>query len=81
MERTVQELAEKLSAKRQINPKCIVHILHINQNGLPVVVDDDVVRELPEGQAMTVDVCNATGLECNDAAGGSTSPLEIKLMY
>ncbi|RMJ24456.1 CP2 transcription factor [Aspergillus sp. HF37] len=81
MERTVQELAEKLSAKRQIDPKYIVHVLHINKNGLPVVVDDDVVRELPEGQTMTVDVCDATGMECNDAAGGSTSPLEIKLMY
>lgn len=79
MERTVQEMMKNISAKRQIDLKCVVHILHINQNGLRIMVDDNFVREIPEGQDMIADICDATGSECNDA--NCCGLLEIRLTY
>lgn len=71
---------EKILVKHQIDLIRVVRILHINQNGLRIMVDDNFVRELPEGQDMVADICDATGSECNDASHGG-SPLEINLTY
>jgi len=41
------------------------------------MVDDDVVRELPEGQDMIADIYEAQG----PGGGFPDSPMEIKLTY
>ncbi|OQE28690.1 hypothetical protein PENSTE_c003G04050 [Penicillium steckii] len=76
-ERTVRDLMKKISEKRHIDPSRIVRILHVNQNGLRIMVDDDVVRELPEGQDMIADIYEAQG----PGGGFPDSPMEIKLTY
>ncbi|RDH26548.1 hypothetical protein BDQ94DRAFT_176304 [Aspergillus welwitschiae] len=48
-ERTVRDLMEKISMKQRIDPQRIVRVLHVKQNGLKLMVDDDL-RELPDGQ-------------------------------
>lgn len=68
-------MMKKISEKRHIDPARIVRILRINYNGLRIMVDDDVVRELPEGQDMIADISEAHDPE----AGGSS--VEIKLTY
>lgn len=80
MERTVQELMEKISVKRQINLKRITRIVHINKKGLRIMVDDEFVRELREGHDMIADICDVTGPECIDASHGG-SLLVINLTY
>lgn len=74
-ERTVRDLMKKISEKQQIDPSRIVRILHVNEAGLRIMVDDDVVRELPEGQDMIVDIYES------DDAQSPGSPVEIKLTY
>lgn len=76
-ERTVRDLMNKISEKHHIDPSRVVRILHVNQNGLRIMVDDDVVRELPEGQDMIADIYEAQG----PGGGFPSSPMEIKLTY
>ncbi|KAJ5555923.1 hypothetical protein N7513_003565 [Penicillium frequentans] len=75
-ERTVRDLRKKISEKQQIDTSSIVRILHVNEKGLRIEVDDDVVRELPEGQDMIAHMDEMTG---SDGALGSR--MEIKLKY
>ncbi|GKZ98652.1 hypothetical protein AnigIFM59636_005182, partial [Aspergillus niger] len=81
-ERTVRDLVEKISMKQRIDPQRIVRVLHVKQNGLKLMVDDDV-RELPDGQDMVVEVSEALSFEKAAATRpGNLSPaLEVKLSY
>ncbi|RJE27510.1 CP2 transcription factor [Aspergillus sclerotialis] len=54
MERTASNFLDRLLRKAQIDAKRIVRMLTIKRNGIKVVVDDDVIRELPDGQDMAV---------------------------
>jgi hypothetical protein len=76
-ERTVRDLMKQISSKQQIDPVRIVSIKHVNEKGMQIMVDDDVVRELPEGQDMVVDISTMSGSNV-DAPG---SPIEIKLTF
>lgn len=76
-ERTVSDLMEKISHKQNIDPSRVVRVLHIKENGLKIMVDDDVVRELPDGQDMDVELS-----EVSDTSDGSEQPpVELKLSY
>jgi hypothetical protein len=55
MQRTVKDLVNGISEKFQIDPTRVTRVTHINSRGLQIVVDEDVVRELPEGQDMIVE--------------------------
>ena len=55
MHRTVKDLVNGISEKFQIDPMRVARVTHINSRGLQIVVDEDVVRELPEGQDMIVE--------------------------
>ena len=54
MERTASNLLGGILRKMQMNSKRIVRMFTIKRNGMKVIVDDDVVRELPDGQDMVV---------------------------
>ena len=55
MRRTVKDLVNCISEKFQVDPTRVAQVTHINSRGLQIVVDEDVVRELPEGQDMIVE--------------------------
>jgi len=61
-----------------------VRALCVHNNGLNVVVDDDVVRELPEGQDMVVEFSDLRGNSWESDSDGnfldrSASPSIMKL--
>lgn len=56
MQRTVEELVNGIAVKLDIEPSRIQRTVHLKKTGLEILVDDDVVRELPEGQDMFVEV-------------------------
>ena len=76
-ERSVRDLLEKISLKQRIDLQRIVRVLHIKRDGLKIMVDDDVVRELPDGQDMDVEV-SETANDCDDS---KESAVELKLSY
>lgn len=55
-ERTVKDLMDKISFKRPIDVRSVSRILLVNKGGVNIMVDDDVVRELPDGQDMDVEI-------------------------
>ena len=72
-ERTARDLMKQISLQ-QIDPAHIVRMTRVKENGMRVMMDDDVVRELPEGQDMIVDISEALGADGNTA-------VEIELTY
>ena len=55
MKRSVNDLVNGISEKFDVDSARIVRVTHVNSRGLHIVVDEDVVRELPEGQDMIVE--------------------------
>ncbi|KAJ5981958.1 hypothetical protein N7451_012058 [Penicillium sp. IBT 35674x] len=78
--RTSHDLKSKLAEKLQIDPCSVTRILWVNSKGLKVVVDNDMVQQIPEGQIMIADVCV---LLFSEMAPSSTrcSEVEVKLMF
>lgn len=76
-ERTVHGLAEKISKKYLLKPNCISQILYITRAGIEILVDDDFVREMAEGQPMevSIDPIACQGVETPDGLYG------IRLSY
>lgn len=66
-ERTARDLAEKTLQKQQIDPNRMSRLLHIKPNGLKVMVDDDVVAQLPDGQDMVADLSEVPNAEAPNA--------------
>ncbi len=56
MQRTLEQLVESIATKLEVDPQKVQRTVHVTRNGLSVLVDDDVVRELPEGQDMLVEL-------------------------
>jgi hypothetical protein len=79
-ERTARDLARQITEKYQIDPMRVSNITHASEKGMRVLVDDDVVRHLPEGQDMIIDISDAQGLN-GSAPGTPGSAIEIKLIY
>ncbi|EEP82606.1 conserved hypothetical protein [Uncinocarpus reesii 1704] len=54
-DRSASALVETVARKCRFDPARIARALVVRNNGFHVVLDDDVVREVPEGQDMTVE--------------------------
>jgi hypothetical protein len=55
-QRTARDLVNRISAKISFDPTSIVRTLHVNSKGLNIMIDDDWVTELPEGQDMKIEL-------------------------
>lgn len=53
--RTVRDLVNGILEKFSIDPNRVTRVAHTNMKGLNIVVDEDMVREVPEGQDMVVE--------------------------
>jgi hypothetical protein len=73
----VQDLLKHISLKYHIDSTIISSIIHVNQKGIRVMVDDDVVRELPEGQDMIINISEAPG----STPGTQGTLMEMELTY
>ena len=87
MARTVHDLVKSIGAKCGVDSSRISRILRVNSRGLEIMVDDDVVRELPEGQDMVVvfnDIpSDPTGIDHDMTPTRQTDScaLEMRLIY
>ncbi|KAK3179866.1 hypothetical protein Dsin_032539 [Dipteronia sinensis] len=55
----VKDLINGIAEKFGVNPSRITQVFHFSTKGLRIIVDEDVVRELPEGQDMMVEFASA----------------------
>ncbi|KAK4695995.1 hypothetical protein P7C71_g1845, partial [Lecanoromycetidae sp. Uapishka_2] len=75
MERTVKDLVMSIAIKCGVDPAQVTRTLRINPKGLKIMVDDDLVREIPEGQDMVVEfaeMASNVGLKQESGSGAST---------
>jgi hypothetical protein len=72
---------EKISMKQRIDPQRIMRVLLVKENGLRIMVDDDVVRELPDGQDMVVEISEASTFDAVMDGANTPPPVEVKLRY
>lgn len=56
MQRTLKDFTNGIATKWDIEPTKILRTLHVLSRGLQVEVDDDFVRELVEGQDITMEI-------------------------
>ena len=80
MERTVLDLKEKLAERVRTDPTLIARIIWQNSNGLKILVDDDVVQHIPEGQFITAEVCYMSDTDTISSSVKS-SVMEVKLVF
>jgi hypothetical protein len=72
----------KISEKHRIDPERITRVLRINSNGLKIMVDDEVVKQLPDGQDMMIEFAEATNSESSTPdVNTPSSAVEVKLTY
>ncbi|KAK0611598.1 CP2 transcription factor-domain-containing protein [Immersiella caudata] len=55
-QRTIKEFVSRIANKWNFDANKVTRTVHIVRRGVEVEMDDDVVRELPEGQDMTLDI-------------------------
>lgn len=55
MRRDLKEFINAVATKCGIEPTRVIRTTWVNQKGLNVIVDDEVIQELPEGQDMTIE--------------------------
>ncbi|KAK2612092.1 hypothetical protein QQS21_001821 [Conoideocrella luteorostrata] len=54
--RTIDEFNKRIASKWGMEPAKIMRSIHVIQGGLEIEMDDDVIRELKEGQDMRLEV-------------------------
>lgn len=52
MQRNLAEFVGAAAAKLGVEPSKVVRTVRITQKGLHILMDDEAIRELPEGQDM-----------------------------
>ena len=63
MQRTLKDFQNAIAAKWNIEPTRILKTLHVLDRGLQVEIDDDVIRELSEGQDMIMEISEVQNSE------------------
>lgn len=56
-QRTLKDFNRALATKCNIEPTSVFRTIRISRQGLHILVDDECIRELPEGQDMTAEFC------------------------
>jgi hypothetical protein len=80
-ERTVRNLVKKVSEKQNFDPARVTRIIHVNKDGTPITVDDDVVRDIPDGQDVVANIYEATSPDVCGDGGHAGASMEIKFKY
>jgi len=58
MQRTLKDFTHAIAAKWNMEPTKIIRTLHVLERGLQVEIDDDVIRELAEGQDIIMEIAH-----------------------
>ncbi|KAF4626399.1 hypothetical protein G7Y89_g11762 [Cudoniella acicularis] len=56
MQRTLKDLKSSIATKWNLEPTKVLRVIHVLDRGVQVELDDDVVRELAEGQDLAMEI-------------------------
>ncbi|EZF11274.1 hypothetical protein H112_07622 [Trichophyton rubrum D6] len=87
-QRNSQEFVEALARKWKLDPANVIRTIQVRDDGLSVIVDDDVVRELPEGKDMVAEFLQlreeseGPNMDVDSPVSpGAAGPVEIRLKF
>ncbi|KAL8973348.1 MAG: hypothetical protein Q9183_000041 [Haloplaca sp. 2 TL-2023] len=84
-ERSVAELVDKLAMQCQFETSQISRVVQVNPRGIKIIVDDAVVRELPEGQDMVIEFLDTPPDTClkreHSPSLGTLNAFELRLLF
>lgn len=81
MARTAKDLIAGIASKCEVAPGRIQRALRINPKGLQIMLEDDTVWELPEGQDMCVEFSSMESNHDGADVVNSNSALELRLFF
>jgi hypothetical protein len=55
MQRTLKDLVDSVASKSGVEPTKVLRTIRVNKAGLNILMDDETVIDLPEGQDMIAD--------------------------
>ena len=55
MQRTLKDLVNNVASKSGVEPTKVLRTIRVNKAGLNILMDDETVIDLPEGQDMIAD--------------------------
>lgn len=56
MQRTLKDFVNAIALKANLEPTKVIRTLRINQKGIQILFDDELVQELPEGLDMVAEI-------------------------
>ncbi|KAI9927482.1 transcription factor [Aspergillus wentii] len=81
VERTVRDLVDKIAQKRLLNPASIVRVIHVRPSGMKILLDDEVLAQIPDGQDMLVEFVNVSD-QAKSIANDTPAPaVEVRLQF
>ena len=95
MQRTVSDLISSIASKCDVDPARINRCLRVNSKSLKILVDAELVREIPEGQDMVVEFHESDpdvepkqehphlfgATASNPIVSAGSPPLEMRLLF
>jgi hypothetical protein len=69
MQRSLADLVNGIAAKSRVPPSKVLRTVRINKQGLSILMDDETVVELPEGQDMVAEFLSVPLAAAGPAAG------------
>jgi hypothetical protein len=82
LQRTLSEFVNVSAAKFGIEPQKIVRTVRVNQKGIQILMDDDAIRELAEGQDMKAEFATVDMPQNQwQSRPSPSSGYELRLVY
>lgn len=78
---TAAELKRRIAVAVFIDPDKVARIIWRSAKGINVLVDDDVVGNIPEDQDMEICIASKAGESRDEGHGGTDELIEIKLVF
>lgn len=74
MARTARDLVSGIATKCNVDPAQITRTIRVNPKGIKIMVEDDTVKELPEGQDMLVEFSDMELAKASPSRDRDTTP-------
>lgn len=80
-QRTLKEFVSAAATKFDIETQKVVRTVRINQKGIQILMDDEAVREMPEGQDMKAEFATVDVQQGQWQSRSPSSGYELRLSY
>ena len=77
-QRTLKDFVRALATKCDLEPTRVLRTTRVSHKGLHILVDDECIRELPEGQDMTAEFCEVQNNALENAMEGWDASPDIQ---